>query len=205
MGRPEDTGEPTRPKFDRTFRGYSPEAVDEYLDRMSREVSTLQAALRALRAERDVLQAEITRFREGFPALESQVANLRAQLEEAQAELQRAREEREGDGATLRKQLDDALAQIEALRAEKTSADEVLRAAKKAADEMIQEAQKHCDDLMRTAERRVAFVYQDMRAKQRALQEEYEQMLREYERFLSDARALAQSFITKIDERTEGR
>ncbi len=199
-----DSGAAKRPLFNTSFRGYTREEVDAFLNQVAKEVAQLQEDLRQVRAERDDLAATAAAMEESLTKTEARVGELdkiQAERDNLLAEIgllseRVARAETESREKTAR---------LEQLDQEKHSADPILRAAQETSDRMLGEARANAERIQSDAESRAAITLEEMRRRLDALRSEYEAAQVDYEKFLDVARRHVSEFQRKLEERASDR
>ncbi|MCH8273315.1 MAG: DivIVA domain-containing protein [Armatimonadetes bacterium] len=188
----QEPGLPTRPLFERQLRGYRRDAVDEFLDQVTKQVESVQVELRQLKVQRATLEEEKRELESRLVAAESEVRHDEAEetrMSEEAGRLQAECERLQAENARL---MDEA-----------GSGQEILRAAQRTAEQMRAEARVESEAMVREAEERVARLYDEMKVRLQELRFEHDQAKKEFDEFLSQARQLSHTFIRKIDERRD--
>jgi DivIVA domain-containing protein len=199
-----ESGAAKRPLFNTSFRGYTREEVDAFLNQVAKEVAQLQEDLRQVRSERDDLAATAAAMEESVTKAEaraSEVDRMRAERENLLAEIGIL-------GERAAKAENDAREKAERIRQldqEKHSADPILRAAQETSDRMLTEARANAERIQSDAESRAAITLEEMRRRLDALRSEYEAAQVDYEKFLDVARRHVSEFQRKLEERASDR
>lgn len=179
-----------------SFRGYDRDEVESHFAQVKTETQHLLGQLTALRQTVEEAKLEAQTATARAEEAESKQTAAETALSQMVAEVERLRMELEASS----KSNEELKSRIEGLQQEEAASREILRAAQKTAEEMRSNARQESEAMIRGAEERVSKIDADGRERQRELDEVYERMRGEFEKFLSQARSLASGFVREIDE-----
>ncbi|MDR1016303.1 MAG: DivIVA domain-containing protein [Coriobacteriales bacterium] len=176
--------------------GYSPQEVDDFLERLANEVDTYEKALSTAKEKLDTANQKTA---EAVSNLKKAESEAKAKVEEAEKKASEA--ERRAQDAASQRQQSTRLAAPNTPQINERQISEAFIAAQRAADDLKEKTRQECEKTYREAEAKARDTVKDAKAQKVAIEKEVERLRKSCENFRTEYLSLLQHFSAEAERK----